>query len=88
MGVAIPLDPRRYGNLIARLQGHPEAVVRVAVQAEMNAEALEQQKEMYEGQMAAMRQGDKSPDAGKPNPPKWPASKRPAKSPAPAAPAS
>lgn len=74
MGTAIPLDPRRYGNVIARLQNHPEAVVRVAVQAEMNAEALEQQQAMYEGQLAALQQSKIGPN-------KRSSSKRPAPEP-------
>lgn len=51
----IPIDPRRLGRVMARLQQSPSEAVRFAVQAELNAEALDQQREIFEGQMAALR---------------------------------
>lgn len=54
---SVPVDSRRLSKVLARLQQSPSEAVRFAVQAELNAEALDQQQEMFQGQLAALQQG-------------------------------
>ena len=75
----VAIDPSRYGNVIARLQGSSSEAVRFAVQAELNAEALDQQEALFAAQLASLLPGDQKkgkqtapPAKTKRNPPKPP----------------
>jgi len=63
----VQIDPRRWGNVLQRLQQSSSEAVRFAVQAEMNAEALDQVEEQHAAQLQSILQ-PKPPDGGKPAP--------------------